>query len=189
MTKKYNKGSIVTVPTEWEYSPNTYLVFRELEETCLIHHPINLKFLLEVDKKYLDQVLPNRKSSTEKMIEFLLSRKDFLDYNSFADLEAIGLYFILKKEISPRQKHSLSQLCGKMAEKTLDNNIDRAIRLINSSKGVLDEFNLMWVNNFKNLLEGKQAITSLKQRQAIFNIAGVILAEIESSTVQRSVKE
>ena len=74
-------------------------------------------------------------------------------------------------------------LGGFIAITKLQDDISNAMALISKNAAILDEFNAMWYNNFSGLFKRNQPITSKKQRQAIFNIAGFVLAELENIVV------
>jgi hypothetical protein len=59
------------------------------------------------------------------------------------------------------------------------------MRYVTENNAVLDDFNRMWYTNFRDLFSGRKQLTSPKQRSAIFNIAGFVLAELESQKTKK----
>lgn len=177
------KNTVVTLNLGNNTS-NTFLIDTDEGETLLITHPLLKGLLYRVQKSAVNKSSANVKDSTERCIDFANSNKSYLDYNTIGELEALGMYFAFKRHLTPRQKQSLSFMCGVIASIKLSNNVNKAMSLISKNDSILDEFNLMWYNNFKGLFNGTQPITSPKQRSAIFNIAGYVLAELENPTTQ-----
>jgi hypothetical protein len=179
MTKVYQRGEIVTVSFQDKVSSNTFMVLEDTGETVLLNHPLFPECLIRCDKSKLDTVSPNIKDSIERALDFAKNNANYLDYNTVADLEALCMYFIIRRKLTPRQKNILSTINGTIASIVLNNDIRGAMDMIKENAGILDEFNAMWYRNFSGLFSGKQQITSKKQRSAIFNIAGFVLAELE----------
>lgn len=174
------KGDVVTVKVEDPASSNTYLVYRVIDDVALIHHPLSEKCLREVRIDELNQVSPTVKDSIERGLDFAKRNSNFLDYNTTADLEAISLYYVMTRKLTPRQKQILASICGTVASIKLNNNVQLAMEVVKDNSAVLDEYNGMWYRNFAGLFSGRQLITSKKQRSAIFNMAGFVMAELET---------
>lgn len=181
---EYTQGQIVTLPLD-STSSNTYVVDRDEGETVLVTHPIANGLLVRVPKDQVNSVGSNLKDSTERCLDFANSRRQMLDYNTNTDLDALGMYFFLRRNLTPRQKQTLAAICGILATIKFNQDIVNAIEYVNLNVSVLDQFNLMWYNNFKALFDRRQPITSKKQRSAIFNIAGYVLAELESPSTRK----
>lgn len=173
-------GDIVTIE-----SGDTYIVDRDEGDTVLLSHPLYNRTLIRVDKATLNVSGAKLKDSAERSLDFARQNLKFLDYNTTADLEALCLYYVVTRKLTPRQKSILSNICGTIASIILNNEIKDAMKLVQQNEGLLDEFNAMWYRNFNGLFTGRQAITSKKQRSAIFNIAGFVLAELKTPTVQK----
>lgn len=177
--KEFNSGDIVTVKFDNVVSSNTYIVDSDCGDTALLFHPLFPHCLLRYKKDVLDVVSPNVKDSTERSLDFIRKSSSFLDYNTVADHEALCMYFVVRRKLTPRQKSILSNICGTIASIKLNNDVKAAMELVTANAAVLDEFNSMWYRNFSGLFSGRQPITSKKQRAAIFNIAGFVMAELE----------
>ena len=102
-----------------------------------------------------------------------------LDHNTRGDLEALRLFFVVKRSLTNHQKNQIAGICGTIASIYFHNDINMAMDLVKKNIPLLSEFNSMWYNNFKDLFSGKKPIVSPKQRSAIFNIAGSVLAELQ----------
>lgn len=174
-------GDIVTLNFENLVSSNTYIVDTVLtSKTFLLKHPLFPKVLLKAQLHELNIVGANLKDSTERSLDFANNNKKYLDYNTIADLEALCIYFVIKRKLTPKQKQVLSTICGIIASIKFNDDVKLAMNLVKTNEGILDDFNEMWYHNFKGLFLGDQPITSKKQKDAIFNITGFVLAELEN---------
>lgn len=177
--RTFNPGDIVTLKFEDKVSSNTYVVESDCGESVLLQHPMFPPLLMRFSKASLDNVSPNVKDSIERALDFVNKNPAYLDYNTLADHESLCMYFIVRRKLTPRQKNILSNICGQIASIKMNNDVKAAMELVVANVAVLDEFNAMWYRNFSGLFSGRQPITSKKQRAAIFNIAGFVMAELE----------
>lgn len=175
-----NKGDIVTVEFKNSEASNTFIVADIKDELALLEHPLFPEILVKRHKDVLNVVSSNLKDSTERSLDFASNNKEILDYNGRLDLDTLCLAFVVRRKLTPKQKKILSDLGGKIAEVKFNGNIREAMDYITQNNGVLDDFNKMWYNNFSKLFKGKQDISSVKQTAAIFNMAGFVLAELET---------
>lgn len=187
MTRNFKPGDIVTLRFENAVSSNAYKVDSDQDGDVLLYHPLFPECLLRVPKSEIDQVAPNIKDSTERSLDFVKANLRYLDYNTVADHEALCLYFVVRRKLTPRQKQLLSNICGSIATVKLNDDIKVASELIRNNVAILDDFNAMWYRNFSGLFSGTQPITSKKQRAAIFNIAGFVLAELERPVAPKGI--
>lgn len=178
------KNSIVTVDLG-NQSSNTFLVDTVEQESALLSHPLARGVLIRVALDKINTTSANIKDSSERGIDYANANKNLLDYNTQGDLESVGIYFALKRRLTPRQKQTLANICGIIASVKFNNDLREAMHFVARNSSLLDEFNAMWFNNFKGLFSGTQQVTSKKQRSAIFNIAGYVLAEMENPTASR----
>ncbi len=178
------KDSIVTLDLHNQTS-NTFIVDTVEEASVLLSHPLAPGVLIRVSKDRVNNTNANIKDSMERGIDFANANKQYLDYNTISDLEAVAIYFTLKRKLTPRQKQTLANIGGIIASVKFDNDLREAMNFIAKNVVLLDEFNLMWYKNFDGLFNGKQMVTSKKQRSAIFNIAGYVLAELGNPTANR----
>lgn len=186
MTQRtYQKGEVVTVTFQDKVSSNTFLIQADLGDEVLLNHPLFPECLLKYNKSVLDTVSANIKDSTERGLDFARSKASYLDYNTLADLEALCMYFIVRRKLTPRQKNILSSINGTIASILVNNDIRIAMDTVKENAALLDDFNAMWYRNFQGLFSGKQQITSKKQRSAIFNITGFVMAELERPTANK----
>ena len=186
---KVKKGDVVTLEFENLVSSNTFIVeSTSLEEgEVLLKHPLFPKILIKAKDVKLNSVYANLKDSTERCLDFANNNKQLLDYNTVADLEALCAYFVVTRKLTPRQKHTLSSMCGRIASIKFNDDTKIAIKYVKENAGVLDEFNSMWYRKFYNsgLFSGRHSYASTKQREVIFNIAGAVLAELETPTASK----
>lgn len=180
----FQKNDIVTLSLNSPAS-NTYFVDKDEGDTILLTHPLSSGVLIRVLKAEVNLVSACVKDSTERGLDFANSNRSMLDYNTNSDLDALGVYFFMKRKLTPRQKHMLANICGILAGIKFNGDLKMAMSFVQKNVSLLDEFNLMWYNNFKGLFTGKQPVTSKKQRGAIFNIAGYVLAELETPSTPK----
>lgn len=179
----FPKNSIVTVELG-NMSSGTFFVDTEEDGALLVAHPLAKDVLLRVDKSRVNTTSANIKDSSERGIDYASSNRNRLDGQTQLDLEAIAIYFAIKRKLTPRQKQTLAAICGMLAAEKFNNELRDAMNFISKNASILDDFNTMWYNNFKGLFSGTQQVTSKKQRSAIFNIAGYVLAELENPTAR-----
>lgn len=175
------KNNVITVDLNTQ-SSNTFIIDTVEENHVLATHPMAKDILIRIKKDLVNRVQPNIKDSTERGIDFANLNKRYLDYNSSSDLEALAIYFALKRRLTPKQKQILASICGTIASAKFNDDVRLAMQFVTKNQTMLDDFNRMWYNNFKGLFTGQQIITSKKQTDAIFNIAGFVLAEVENPT-------
>lgn len=179
-----NEGKIVTYEFGTQAS-NTCYVDHEDSDAVYLAHPLAPGVLLRASKQKINLSQPIGKDSTERCLDFANANQGMLDYNTLLDLRGLGIIFALYRKLTPKQKHSLANICGNLAQNKFSDDLKLAMGFVSKNVGILDEFNLMWYNNFKGLFTGKQPVTSKKQRGAIFNIAGYVLAELETPSVPK----
>lgn len=182
-SKEFKPGEIVTVRYANAGSSNTFIVESDCGETVLLQHPLFPQCLTRHSKDKLDLVAPNVKDSIERGLDFIRNNLKYLDYDTSVDHEALCLYFVVRRRMTPRQKNLLASICGTIAAFKLNNDLKAAMEMVKDNAAVLDEFNSMWYRNFAGLFSGKQPVTSKKQRSAIFNMAGFVMAELENPVV------
>lgn len=173
------KGNIVTLGGT-NLASNTFLVDTVEDQTLLLTHPLACGLLMRVPKEVINTVGANIKDSTEKCIDYANGNRTYLDFNTIGDLEAVSIYFAIKRQITPKQKQTLANICGTIARIRFNNDIKEAMLLITKNNSILDDFNSMWYHNFRSLFSGKKPITSPLQVKSIFNMAGYVLAELEN---------
>ena len=179
-------GEIVTVDFGNLISSNTFIVEDVLEDDFyLLKHPLFEGILIKKHSSYLNKIPARLKDSSERSLDFARRNYTYLGYKELADLEALSLFFVVRRLLTDNQKNILSRINGTIASIKFNNDIDVAMKFITDNQGMLDEFNKMWYNNFKNIFSKKQPISSKKQRSTIFNMAGFILAELENPWVEK----
>ena len=189
----FKKDDLVTVQLEeTNKASNTYIVLGhvmddagDLTDAVVLFHPLHPKCFVIRHVTELNKVQATLKDSTERSIEFAMKFQEHLDHNIKGDLEGLRLCFVIHRSLTNRQKNNLSNICGTIASIYFHNDINMAIDLVNKNSPLLTPFNEMWYNNFRDLFKGRKPIVSPKQRSAIFNIAGSILAELERSETKK----
>lgn len=187
MEQNVEKDDIVTLKCENDSASNTFIVdATELkEDEVLLRHPLFPRILIRAHKSELNQVRANLKDSVEKCLDFCRINSIELDRNGRADLDALCAYFTVTRNLTPKQKSTLSAMCGKLAAIKFNDDLRRAMDFVIENKGVLDEFNARWFGNFKAFFDGTRLAPSMKQREGIFNIAGFVLAEMENPSAKK----
>lgn len=180
------QGDLVTVQLEeHNSSSNVYVVARKFEGESLLNHPLfPACYILKKDTE-LNLVSATLKNPTEKCLEFVMKNKELLFPDLVAEVKALAAYFIIQRKLSNSQLKSLAFFCGRVASAKLDNNVVLAMKTVTTNVGLLDEYNTVWFNNFKNIYEGKK-IPSPNERSSIFNQAGFVLAQLETTIVPQN---
>jgi hypothetical protein len=174
------QGDLATVNLgERSTSSNTYRVERKLDGECLLSHPLSPDCVILKPDHELNTVLAQLKSPTERCLEFSSKWRKYLDFDDACEVEALCLYFVVRRSLSARQKKNLSNLCGTIAAIYFQNEITQATKLVNENRALLDSFNQTWYNNFEKYFQGKKPIETRGARAAIFNISGFVLAQLE----------
>jgi hypothetical protein len=176
---KIEKASIITVDLGNNIS-NTFVVDTIEDTTLLVSHPLAKGILIRVSKDKADGSMAKIKDSSERGIDFANSNRRYLDFNALLDLDCICTSFVLTKRVTPRQKSIIASICGVVAEVKFNDDLKETMKFITKNSTMLDEFNYLWFTNFRKLFSGDQPVFSKKQRSAIFNIAGFLLAELEN---------
>lgn len=184
MTEEIKLGDIVTYEVAKNAS-NTFIVDSIIDDIVFLRHPLNEDCVLKVSYCDLNEAAPVLKDDMERCLDYAKKNTDYLDFNSKGDLESICLYFVYKRQLTAKQKNTLSNICGLITSIKFSNDVQEAMKFIVSNEGVLDDYNQMWYNNFQGLFNGKQPITSKKQRASIFNIAGFVAAQLENPSAAK----
>jgi len=180
------QGDLVTVQlNENSTASNVYSVARKLAGECVLNHPLFPECLIIRKDEELNKVGAQLKNSTEKCLEFVMKNRSLLDFNSGADVYAMAAYFVINRKLSSRQLKVLAGYCGKIASIILDNNLGSATRKVSENQALLDEYNLVWFNNLRDIYSGKK-VPSPNQRESVFNQAGFVLAQLETTIVPQT---
>lgn len=170
---------LVTVPSKkYNTSANTYKVVRKLKGECLLAHPLSDDcFLLKKDKD-LNNFQATLQNSIEKCLNFANKNKHLLGHSSRYDLESMIYLFVIKRELSMKQKAELSSICGKISSVMLQNNLQSAIDYINPNNAILDDHHTTLFNSVKECIKNPTKIRTKKEKFAIFSIAGFLMAQL-----------
>lgn len=174
------EGEIVTLSLENDAVSNTFILHQLLDDGALLTHPLSPGVFIKRNQIELNKVSPTVRCSSERALSFINKNKDILDYNCKKDLEVMCIAFVVKRDLTPKQKKIVADLSGKVANVKFNGNVRKAMDYIIENNAVLDDFNKMWYNNFSKLFQGKMEISSARQSGAIFNMAGFVLGEFDS---------
>lgn len=181
-TIQIKKGDLVTIPLQPNNAAsNVFQVARKLDGESVLNHPLFPDCYIIKNDDELNQAAASMKNHTEKCLEYASKYKKYLDYETSIDLESLCLYFTINRKLSPKQKKALSNICGKIATIYCADDISFALRTVNENIALLDEFNNMWYSNFEKIFKGQKTIGTKNQRITVFNMAGFVLAQLESS--------
>lgn len=167
----------------------TYLVnnIEHSEDGVRIYlkHPLCPEILIAVDAES-EEILDNTnlqttgKSNIQRQLDYLKKYEKYLDYEEIAQLDSLCAYFVIKRTLTSRLKAVASNLGGKIASISFNGDMLIAVKIINENRALLDSYNQIWVENFKNHIEGGEPVVTKGKRAAIFNIAGFILSQLEN---------
>ena len=121
-----------------------------------------------------------KKSPTENCLWFVKRNMDFLDYDRKCEVKALCLHFIIYRKLSNTQKGALSNICGYVAGVISQNDLDLMFSTIVENKALLDTFNAVWYENYKDIFEGRKKIRTKNQKYTIANMCGFILAQLNN---------
>lgn len=177
------QGDLVTVQLdENNQSSNVYVVARKLDGECILNHPLYPNCLILKKDSELNIATAAPKSASEKCLEFITKNRDLVDFGTMAEIHAMCAYFIINRILTRRQLRFLSTQCGRLASQKLNSNVSAAIKKVAENQALLDEYNLSWFNNLRDVYAGKR-IPTPNQRETIFNQAGFVFAQLEINRV------
>ena len=159
---------------------NTYEVAKRLPGgDCLLKHPLAPEIFLKRRIEELNRVMPTLQSPVEKCLYFCQKHKSVLSHTDIADLEAFSLYFVLRKNITNKQRSQINSLCGKISSSILGQSLEQATNIIKDNEVLLDEFNRVLFNMYKQSINNYQKIENKKQRYSIFELAGFLMSQLD----------
>lgn len=156
----------------------TYILDSFEGKSALLRHAFIEGLLLRVP---LDSIMPFQIYSSrpvDRSLKFLNDNKSLLNYVDNCELEAINCVFFLKNIISTAQLQKIAQMQGKLASIHFSGDINKAIDLVNVNEKILDSFNQRWYSHYSRFFSKQQIPLMDNQRNAIFNIAGFVLSEL-----------
>ena len=175
------EGDLVTIDTDEHYvGSNTYQVLKKLPSECVLSHPLAPECLIIKADLELNNTFPSMQSSIERCLKFAKANRSDLGFSTSAELDSLTYYFIIKKQLSSKQRNDLANICGKIAAIILGNNVAAAVSEIKHNKALLDEYNHSLCNSVKGVLQDPLSLEGKGQRFTIFNIAGFILAQLSN---------
>lgn len=171
------EGDVVTIIQDATHQvSNTYVVVKSFDELVLLRHPLAPDCLITKPVGEINIDMAVLKAPVEKCLDFAKSRQKDLGYTSLADLDALCYYYVVRKTITPKQRHELSLICGKLAAIELGHNLSLAADLVKRNMALLDEYMLMVYKHSKEVIDSPSKVKSKTERFTIFNLAGFILA-------------
>lgn len=126
------------------------------------------------------QVQTQGKSDIHKQLDFLRKYQKYLSHEDMTLLDSLCESFVVNRCLNKDFKKLLSNLCGKIAQIHLNDDIGFAIRKVKDNLALLDTFNMNWFYNLKSYFSGKKPVDSRGKRMTIFNMAGFVLAQLEN---------
>lgn len=181
-TSGFKVNDLITVPAAYN-TPNVYQIVEDLGQSLLVNHPLFPELLFRVDPATVNITAANLKNSSERGLDFVKAHKSVLDFDQCADLEALSMYFVLRRKLTNPQLKRLADMQGMIAKHLFNNDLSLAMKTINENAGILDYFNAMWYKNYAKIFTSKQEICSPKQVSTIFNMAGFVLSEMANPRV------
>lgn len=176
-------GDLVTVNLgQYNQSSNTYRVEAKLKKKkYLLSSPIAPECYIIKDESEFNTVVANLKSPIEKCLLYAQSNRNYLGYIMQADLDALGYYFVVKKDFSPRQKEKIAAMCAKIASIKMNQNLQSAAYLVKTNYALLDEFNKTLFNNLDKIINDVSLADNDFKRISVYKLAGYVLAQLEIS--------
>lgn len=180
----FSPDEIVTLDMDNPTASNTFIVDRVEEDgMVLLRHPLSEGILKRVSPSLLNIVAPVIKDSAERCLDFCKHHIISLGHDEKSELNSLSIYFVYYRKFTPRMKKNLSDICGKVAAVKLNNRLEDAMRYIQDNEALLDEFNMIWYQNFQDVFKGTKKVVSKKQSDSLFNMAGFLMAELNPQTV------
>lgn len=169
---------LVTLNVGSDSVSNTYVQYELKLDEVLLCHPMLPSVFIVKQRGELDSVSASPRNAEERQLSYCNKYRKYLDFDNSSMLDALILYHIVYKKFGNKQKSSLNVICGKIAEIYCDSDLERAIDVVNSNEALLNSYNAYWYRTFERFFKkGKQPETK-QQRDAIFNMAGFVLAQV-----------
>ena len=174
-------GDLVTVNFgQFNAASNTYKIEATLKKgNFLLTNPITTDCYIVKHHSELNTVLANIKTPIENCITYLQQNRQYLGYVAQADLDSIIYYFLIKRELTPKQKDRLATMYAKICSIALGNDLKLAVEIVKANLAILDEFNMYLFNSLKPCIDDLTKVDSDIKRIGIYKLAGFCLAQIE----------
>lgn len=172
-------GDLVTVDLgSFNTVSNTYRVYEKIGNKCFLSHPLLSDCFIVRSESELNNTIAVLKNPLEKCLTYLAENKKYLGHSAVADLEAITSYFLIRKEITLKQRTDISNMCGKVAVSILNNNLSLSTEIIQKNQILLDDYNRLLYNNFQKVIITPTLVKAKSERFAIYNLVGYVLAQL-----------
>ena len=176
--KTIKENDIVTVSVgPYQAMSNTYIVARKLPEESILVHPIAMDCCIIKSDTELNQALAQGQNPVEKCLLFAKFNVNILGHSTTADLDALCYYFVVRKTFTPKQRHDLANIVGKIASVILSNNLSAAVQTIKQNVALFDEYSYTLYQKNKPIIEHPLEVREKTERFTIFNLAGFVLAQ------------
>lgn len=150
---------------------------------CLLYHPKTPSIFMQVEVECLRPNVGYIKGSLERALEFIENDLEKLDFYEVQDYVSLLTCFSVHRTFTKNQKRILYSICGKLAKIHFNEDLNKTMSFIVENNPLLDEFNTMWFNKFKKLFDKKIPVKGKRQKEAIFNMAGFLLAELKIPSI------
>ena len=176
--KDIKADDIVTVAVgPYQMMSNTYIVARKLINESVLVHPIAPECFILKDDSELNQTLAQGQNPVEKCLLFAKMNANILGHSMTADLDALCYYFVVRKNFTPKQRHDLANIVGKIASVILSNNLSAAAQTIKQNVALFDEYSYTLYQKNKGVADHPMEIREKTERFTLFNLAGFVLAQ------------
>jgi len=176
-----NKKSVTLANNNGE--SNVYILTRELEnDLVLLSHPLAPEvFILKV-KSELNHVIATSKSPYERCLEFIVKSRDYFDYERRAEIDCLCTNFVANRRFTDRLRNLVARLVGVPAKVQFQDSIKAAIDYVNKNKALFDDYHNRVYHNktYQPFFSGQAYPDEARQRETIFNLAGFLLAQIQT---------
>lgn len=180
-SKPWKQGDLVTKKMNPRYS-NVWVVTSCSKKEVMLHHPsaptVHFSFSTS-DEFQATEPLAVTPGPIERCLWFLVRHKASLNPNDEADLSALHLLFVQRRDLTSKQKAEIARMCGALGYKHFDGSMQAAAQHVLANQALLDDHNVVFFNSAREAFEDWRKVKSSQQRDLIFNIAGFILAQGE----------
>lgn len=174
-------GSLITYEEDaYSDASNTYIVKYISEDTLFLTSPLVTNVLIAKSVNEVNKAAPKLKNDLERCLDFCNFYRNYLGYNIEAQLDCLAYYFLVKRNLSPSQKETLSFIYGKIASIIVKNDLRSAVELIKQHNSLLDDFYKIWADKMKDGIQDVSKIDTKFKKSSIYKILGFILAQIHN---------
>lgn len=185
MSREIKVGDIVTTNLgQFNNFSNTYLVTSCPEGSRLLTHPLAPECLIIKNESELNTQGANLQDAFEKCLNFASKHKALLGSTNVADLEALIFYFVIKKDLTSKQKSDTLNTCGIIASRLMKGDSNQALLLVKKHHILFDNVTHPSFSYVKEIVSNRYRIENKNQVYNLFSLAGYCLAQLEYSNEQ-----